>query len=132
MNIFSDSRSPASEELHGGPFVDAFLSSSAKVMNDFIFLRDDCFQIGRHVFGMNAPPGSVPRIMSHLGPLNHHLRGRASRVDARAADVGFFDQRDSPSKIGKPKRQRIARLTGADDNCIEFHEKTLPFHCAGR
>jgi hypothetical protein len=100
---------------------DLLLYSASKTRDDIVFLRDDRWKIGGHVFSVNTPSRGVPSIVRDLRPVDHRFGGRAPRIDARAADVGHFDQCDLPSHFGEAVGKGISRLTRTDDDRIIFH-----------
>jgi hypothetical protein len=108
-------------QLQVPPLLHFSLRSAAEALNDFVLLRDDGWEIDADVPRIHAPTGGVPRVVGDLSPMNHGLRRRTPRVDAGTAEVGLFDQRDSPSQVGQPKAQRISRLARANHDCIVFY-----------
>ena len=102
----------------------AFCPSATKGVNDFVLLRDDGSEIDTHILRVYAPSRGVPRIVGHLSSMNHGFCRRTSCVDARATEVPFFDQRNSPSEIREAKRQGNASLSRANHNRIVFHINT--------
>src|SRR5271170_6879942 len=86
-----------------------------------IFARDDRRHVHTDVAGPHAPARRFARVMRHLRGSYHRFRWRAAGVDAGAAEFGALDERYFPAQIGQRERKRIAGLSGANHDGVEFH-----------
>jgi hypothetical protein len=111
----------AAMETKAGALVDLLLLAAAKAENDFVFLSNNLGEIHANVRSVDTPPRGVSRVVSDLRAMDHRFGGRATNVDARATQVLFLDKRYIPSQIGEPMSERVASLTGADDDRVVFH-----------
>src|SRR5258708_511601 len=114
----ADKTGMAAMESKMGALIDLLLLSGAKAKNDFVFLANDLGEINAHVGGVDTTAGGIARVMSTLCELDHRLVGRASEVDACAAEILFLDECNSPPKIGEPISEGVAALARADDNRV--------------
>ncbi len=71
---------------------------------------------------MHAIVGRAAREIGDPSAIEHRLGRRAAIVDAGAADIRALDERGLPAGAGTGFRQRIASLTGADnDGVVVIH-----------
>ena len=80
-------------EAKVGAFIDLFLLAAAETEDDFVFLGNDFCKINADVRSVDAPARGVPRIVSDLRAVDHRLGGRASNIDAGAAQIFLLDER---------------------------------------
>src|SRR5262249_26092927 len=114
-------------EMHLGTACDPLLVPIAPAIDQRILLSDDLWQVGADIVGDDAPARSVSGIVRNLRTMNHRLRGRASRVDARAAELALFDQSNGPSVVSQTIGERNSSLPRPDDDCVVSHGSLAAF-----
>src|SRR6266481_1019292 len=108
----------AAMELKVRAFVYLFLLAAAKTEHDFILLRDDFGKIDADIRSVDAPARGVSRVVGNVATVNHRFGGSAADVDAGAAEILLFDERDGPAEIRQVIGKRVPALAGTDDDSV--------------
>ncbi|MGY3082320.1 hypothetical protein ACVWZZ_008728 [Bradyrhizobium sp. LM6.10] len=89
-------------------------------------------RVERHFLRRQAVIPGVLHVVIDLGRAQQRLGRDATPVQADAAEIGFFDDRDLEAELGGADRGDIAAGTGADDDdvegCIGHALRSFPFN----
>ncbi len=111
----------AAKQAHGFALGDTFFEAGAVVAHHAILTRHHGGHVNAHGAGADAPALRLPGVIGDLRAGHHGFGGRASGVDAGAAEIGLFHQGNVPALIGQPEGEGVARLSRADDDRVEIH-----------
>ena len=96
-------------EMHLGAGGDLLFLALAKAEHPFVLLGDDFGKVHGDVLCVNAPASGVASVMSDQSAMHHGFGGRATSVDAGAAEETFLDEGHRPTFVS----ERVER--GAPD-----------------
>src|SRR6266851_5898398 len=110
----------AEDQFDIGGFLERLLNVVAEALDHAALALVHPTHVHRHGTGADAVIFRAPSEISDASAGQHGLGRRAADVDAGAADVLALDHRDLPACASERQRERLRRLPGANDDCVEL------------